>query len=195
MWVQGGRLSPALGVALGVVAPNILGDIDVPCAIPELSLRNSGKQGSLLAACVEALSNSRRRSVMYKKLLSLSLVALLTNFAGVPPAHASAKEEKDARFAGKVKASLLKLGSGEAARVKVRLRDKTKLEGYISGAGEEAFTVTHPKTGVATTVAYPQVKSVRGHNLSTGAKVAIGVGIAAAVIFIILWYTTGPGSD
>jgi hypothetical protein len=132
---------------------------------------------------------------MFKKLLSLSLVALLTNLADMPSAYASSKEEKHARFAEKVKVSVLKLGSGEAARVKVKLRDKTKLEGYISDAGREAFTVTNPKTGVVTTVAYPQVKSVRGHNLSTGAKVAIGVGVAAAVIFIILWYTTGPGSD
>ena len=45
------------------------------------------------------------------------------------------------------------------------------------------------------TIAYPQVKSVKGNNLSTGAKIAIGVGIVAAIIFIILWYTTGPGSD
>jgi hypothetical protein len=132
---------------------------------------------------------------MFRKLLSLSLIALLTNLAGMSPAYASSKEEKQALFAEKVKASVLKLGSGEAVRVKVKLRDKTKLEGYVSGAGEEAFTVTNPKTGIATTVAYPQVKSVQGHNLSTGAKVAIGVGIAAAVIFIILWYTTGPGSD
>jgi hypothetical protein len=48
---------------------------------------------------------------------------------------------------------------------------------------------------VATTVAYPQVKSVQGNNLSTGTKIAIGAGVAAAVIFIILWFTTGPGSD
>ena len=59
---------------------------------------------------------------------------------------------------------------------------------------EERFTVTD-KTGAATSVAYPQVKSVQGNNLSTGAKIAIGVGIAAALIFAILWYTTGPGSD
>jgi len=132
---------------------------------------------------------------MFKKLLSLSLVALLINLAGMTPAYAASKEEKQARFAEKVKRSVLKLGSGEAARVKVKLRDKTKLEGYISDAGEEAFTVTNPKTGMATKVAYPQVKSVQGHNLSTGARIAIGAGIAAAIIFIILWFTTGPGSD
>ena len=39
---------------------------------------------------------------------------------------------------------------------------------------------------------FPQPKR---NNLSTGAKVAIVAGIAGAVIFLILWYTTGPGSD
>ena len=132
---------------------------------------------------------------MFKKLLSLSLVTLLINLACMTPAYAVSKEEKLARFAEKVKASVLKVGTGEAARVKIKLRDKTKLSGYISAADGEGFTVIDSKTGIATTIAYPQVKSVQGNNLSTGAKIAIGVGIAAAIIFIILWYTTGPGSD
>ncbi len=132
---------------------------------------------------------------MFKKLLSFFLVALLINLAGAVPASAASKEEQQARFAEKVKASVLKLGTGEPARVKVKLRDKTKLEGYISVADGDGFTVVDSKTGMATTVAYPQVKSVKGNNLSTGAKIAIGAGIAAAVLFIILWYTTGPGSD
>ena len=132
---------------------------------------------------------------MFKKLLSLSLVALLINLAGATPANAASKAEEQTRFAEKVKASVLKFGTGEAARVKIKLRDKTKLAGYISTADGEGFTVIDSKTGMATTIAYPQVKSVKGNNLSTGAKIAIGVGIAAALVFIILWYTTGPGSD
>ena len=132
---------------------------------------------------------------MFRKLVTLLLVALVINLGGVRLAHADSKEEKHARFADKIKANVLKLGSGESARVKVKLRDQPKLEGYISVAGEETFTVTNPKTGAATTVAYAQVKSIQGNNLSTGAKIAIGVGIAATIIFIILWFTTGPGSD
>jgi hypothetical protein len=132
---------------------------------------------------------------MFRKLVALLLVALVMNLAGVKLAYANSKEEKEARFADKIKANVLKLGTGESTRVKVKLRDKTKLEGYISDAGAETFTVTNRKTGIATTVAYPQVKSVQGNNLSTGAKIAIGVGIAATIIFIILWFTTGPGSD
>ena len=132
---------------------------------------------------------------MFKKLLSLFLVALLINLAGMTPAYAASKEEKQARFAEKVKADVMKIGTGEAARVKIKLRDKTKVAGYVSAADDEGFTVIDSKTGVATAIAYPQVKSVQGHNLSTGAKIAIGLGIAGAIIFIILWYTTGPGSD
>ncbi|HKO41985.1 MAG TPA: hypothetical protein VJU84_01740 [Pyrinomonadaceae bacterium] len=131
---------------------------------------------------------------MLKKLISVTLVMLLLNLACLTTVYAASKEEKQARFALKVKESVLKFGTGQSARVKVKLRDKTKLQGYISAADDEQFTVTDA-TGMATTVTYPQVKSVQGNNLSTGAKIAIGVGIAATVIFIILWYTTGPGSD
>lgn len=132
---------------------------------------------------------------MFRKLVTLLLIAFLINLACVRVAYADSKEEKQARFAEKVKANVLKLGTGESARVKVKLRDQAKLEGYISDAGADTFTITNRKTGLATTVAYPQVKSVQGNNLSTGAKIAIGVGIAATIIFIILWFTTGPGSD
>jgi hypothetical protein len=117
---------------------------------------------------------------MFRKLVTGLLVALMINLAGVRLAYADSREEKQARFAEKIKANLLKLGTGESTRVKVKLRDQTKLEGYISDAGAESFTVTNRKTGMATTVAYPQVKSVQGNNLSTGAKIGIGVGIAAA---------------
>jgi len=132
---------------------------------------------------------------MFRKLVTLLLVVFVINLAGVRLAYAESKEEKHVRFAEKVKANVQKLGTGESTRVKVRLRDQSKLEGYISDASGDTFTITNRKTGVATTVAYPQVKSIEGNNLSTGAKIAIGAGIAAAIIFIILWFTTGPGSD
>ena len=132
---------------------------------------------------------------MFRKLFTLLLVAMVINVGGVRLVYADSREDKQTRFVEKIKANLLKLGTGESARVKVKLRDQTKLGGYISDAGPETFTLTNPKTGEATTVAYAQVKSVQGNNLSTGAKIAIGVGIAATIIFIILWFTTGPGSD
>lgn len=132
---------------------------------------------------------------MFKKVVTVLLVVLVINLAGGRLAYAASKEDKQVRFAEKIKANVQKLGTGESTRVKVKLRDQTKLEGYISDVGAESFTITNRKTGMATTVAYPDVKSVQGNNLSTGAKIAIGVGIAATIAFIILWFTTGPGSD
>jgi len=125
---------------------------------------------------------------MLKRTFVFALALLVLNVAGARVAFAKTEAEKRAQFAVKVKTNLLKLGTGESARVKVKLRDKTKLEGYVSAAGEEGFTVVDRKTGVATAVAYPQVKSVQGNNLSTGAKIAIGVGVVALIIFLIVFH-------
>ena len=123
---------------------------------------------------------------MFKKCLSLLLAFLLLHVS-VGPVFAKSKAEKEAQFAAKVKANILKLGIGETALVKLKLRDKTKLEGYISEAGEDSLVVTDARTGTATTVAYPQIGQVKGNNLSTGAKIAIGVGIALVVVTIIMF--------
>ena len=124
---------------------------------------------------------------MLKKVLSLVVVVALFHVGFcVQTASALSKAEKQARFAEKVKAGVEKLGVGEETYVTVKLRDKTKLAGYISEAREESFVVTNLKTSEATTVAYADVKKVKGHNLSTGAKVAIGVGVAVAVLLVVV---------
>ena len=122
---------------------------------------------------------------MLKKICSVVLSALLLQAAAVP-AFAATKAEKETKRAEKVRVQLAKLGTGSDARIKLELRDKTKLEGYVSEAGPESFVVVN-KAGVATTVAYPQVAKARGHNLSTGAKIAIGIGIGAGITLLILF--------
>ncbi len=96
---------------------------------------------------------------MFRKCLSLMLTFLLFHVSA-GPVFAKSKAEKKTQFATKVKANILKLGTGETALVKLKLLDKTKLEGYITEAGAESFVLTDAKDGVATTVAYPQVVSV-----------------------------------
>ncbi|MDT7778576.1 MAG: hypothetical protein QOC99_1088 [Acidobacteriota bacterium] len=123
---------------------------------------------------------------MLKKISSLILSTLLLQ-AAVVPAFAKSDSNKEAERAEKVRTQLAKLGTGTDARVKLELRDKTKLEGFISEASAENFTVTD-SAGKATTVAYPQVRKAQGNNLSTGAKIAIGAGIAAAIILIVVWH-------
>jgi hypothetical protein len=120
---------------------------------------------------------------MLKKICSFALAALLLQ-AAAAPALAKSSAEKEARRAEKVRTQLADLGTGSDARVKLVLRDKTKLEGYVSEAGPESFVVVN-KAGVATTVAYPQVAKAKGNNLSTGATIAIGIGIGAGIALLI----------
>ncbi len=123
---------------------------------------------------------------MFKTVLSLFLITLLITCIGVKAVYADSKEEKQARFTEKVKAGIARLGTGEPARVKVKLSNKTKLNGYVSEAGDEDFVVVDARTGAATRVAYADVQQVIGNNLSTGAKIAIGLGILAAILVILL---------
>ena len=130
---------------------------------------------------------------MLKRICSVVLSALLLQAAAVP-AFAATSAEKDAKRAEKVRTQLSKLGTGKDARVRVELRDKTKLEGYLSAAGADIFTVTD-NAGKSTAVPYPQVKKAQGNNLSTGAKIAIGAGIGAGVTLLILWIYIATHED
>ena len=119
---------------------------------------------------------------MLTKVLSFVLAALLIAAPGV----VSAKVKGDgAPPVEEIKAKVVKRGTGEKARVNVKLMDGTKLKGYISEAGEDSFVLTDAKTKQTTKLAYTEVKQVKGRGLSRAAKIGIGVGIgvgAAAVV-------------
>lgn len=121
-----------------------------------------------------------------KKLISLAVASALALFLCSAPVAASSKEEKESRHAEKVKAGLTKIGTGSVARVEVKLRDKTKLKGYVSEISDDHFVVIDDRTSAAITVAYPQVKQVKGNNLSTGAKIAIGIGVVALLVLFAI---------
>jgi ABC-type bacteriocin/lantibiotic exporter with double-glycine peptidase domain len=122
---------------------------------------------------------------MLKKILCLVLVGSTVILTSGRPALAANTKENEVALTQKVKAAIAKLGTGPSAQVEITLRDKTKLQGYILKANEEHFIVVHEKTGATTEVAYPEVKKVKGHNLSTGAKVGIGVAIAVVALILI----------
>ena len=125
---------------------------------------------------------------MFKKNLSLFLAAsLLFPLFAAPSAFARTKEEKEAALAAKVKAGVAKLGAGKDAAISVKLRNRTKLKGYVSRIEEEAFVIADARTGAETRVAYGDVTQAKGNNLSTGAIIAISAGIAVAATFLILY--------
>lgn len=120
--------------------------------------------------------------------VTLCLLFSLTLFA---PA-ATLPQQQERQFAEKVRAAVARLGTGTAARIEVRLRNKTKIKGYVSVADEHGFVVVDGKTGVATQVTYPQVGKVKGHNLTTGEKILLAWFIVAVTATVIGMVTKKP---
>lgn len=123
---------------------------------------------------------------MFRKIVSLMLAVLLFSIAGAQVASAKTSEEKAERLAVKVKAGVAKLGVGREAQVELKLRDRTKLKGFIMEANENSFVVVDSKTLEANTVNYSAIEKIKGNNRSLGIKIAIGVAIVAAVLVAIV---------
>ena len=118
---------------------------------------------------------------MFRRTFAIMLAGMLMLTAlGLQSIHAQTGKDAEAE---KARIKVHKMGIGRDARVEVKLRDNTKLKGYISHAGEHAFTVTDAKTGTAQTLAYGDVMQVKKPGgLSTRALLMIGAVATAAVI-------------
>jgi hypothetical protein len=124
---------------------------------------------------------------LFKKAFSIILSGILLS-AIFGAQSSSAKGADPARRATEVKAKVQKIGVGSDARVEVKLRDDSKVKGYLSAAGEDSFTVTDTKTGSARTLNYAEVSSVsKSGGSSTRKKILIGAAVAAGVIVGIIF--------
>ena len=114
---------------------------------------------------------------MLKRLFSIALAALLFHAGNSLLLNDVAWAVQRDAAAEKVKAAVAKRGTGPKAKVTVKLKDKTKLKGYISNAGGDSFTLSETKTGQARTFAYTDVAEVKKQGgMSLAAKIGIGVG-------------------
>ncbi|HYO92679.1 MAG TPA: hypothetical protein VEQ40_13640 [Pyrinomonadaceae bacterium] len=121
---------------------------------------------------------------MFRKAFAIMLSAIVT-FAAFGLQSIQAQTVK-ATEAEKARIKVQKIGVGPDARVEVKLRDNTKLKGYVSQAGGDNFTVTDSKTGTTQTVSYTDVMQVKKPGgLSTKMLVAIGAVAVAAVIIAV----------
>jgi hypothetical protein len=123
---------------------------------------------------------------MFRTFLSLVLAGLLVLGLSAAPAYA-AQANNDAQAVEKVRLKVAKLGVGDKARVTVRMKNGTKVKGFISQAGADDFTVRDRSTGEPTTISYRDVIKVednRGH--STMRNVLIGVGVGAGVVLAVI---------
>jgi hypothetical protein len=124
---------------------------------------------------------------MIKKWLSLSLSCLLLLTTNSPlQVFAQTRTDNETSAAARIKANVLRFGSGEKSRIKVRMLDGTKMDGFISQTGEDSFNLTNSKTRQSTSIAYRDVAQVKGIGLSKGAKIGLGVGIAAGAVVAVV---------
>ena len=118
---------------------------------------------------------------MHRNLLALTLSGLLVHLAAAGPATAQSRGAGEAKRVEEVRAKIGSLGTGESARVRVILRDRKRVRGYVREAGAEDFVVVDPRTGVITTIPYAQVKKVNPRELSRAANIALGLAIGAGI--------------
>lgn len=123
---------------------------------------------------------------MFRRILSIILSGIFLSTALVSQT-VSARAGEDMTPAEQSRAKVEKLGVGEKARVEIRLRDNTKLKGYVSAKGEDSFTVTDSKTGASTNVPYADVAQVKksGGGLSGRTWAIIGGAAAATAIVAV----------
>ena len=117
--------------------------------------------------------------LIYLLLLSLcSSSVWAQEQAATPEQHA---RETLGRQEAKTRTQVQKRGIGEQSKVKVLLKDKMEVKGYISKIDADSFQVTDKKNGEVRTISYGEVEKVRGPGLSRGTKIAIAVVVAGAL--------------
>ncbi len=128
-------------------------------------------------------------------LLVIALVVQSTAIAATPRAHPqSAQTPSQQRTqVEKIKADVQKHVTGGKARVKVTLRDKTQRKGSIVQIEDSSFSMTDEKAGGTKSISYEDVERIQGPGLSKGAQIAIGVGVAAAIVLIVIGIVVAKG--
>lgn len=129
---------------------------------------------------------------MLKKFLSLVSIGLILNLAFYTTKANTVESGKEAKFAEKVKLNIAKLGIGKDSKVQVKLKDGTKLKGFVSEINDEYFAVTNEKDGQSTTIPYSQVKQVKGRNNLSDVTITIAI-TAGILILIGILYAASAG--
>lgn len=91
----------------------------------------------------------------------------------------------------KVRAAIARLGTGQQTRVAVRLLNGAHVKGYISSASNETFTISDVTSGLQQEVRYSDVVQMRGQNLTSNQKIAIGTAIILAFLLALAFALRG----
>jgi hypothetical protein len=123
---------------------------------------------------------------MFRKPLSLLLALLLTGAITSVPALAQSQTERQSTQAEKIKAKVAKTGTGKRAAVTIKLKDDTKLKGYIGEIAQDHFSVVDPKHGTVNQIPYDQVQQIKNDNRAWLFAGLAGATLGAVVILVSL---------
>lgn len=119
---------------------------------------------------------------MLKRTFALMILVFVA--AAATGFHAGAQTTSDDQATQKVRTKVAKIGMGPKARVEARLRDRTKVKGYISAANQDSFTITEQNTGNPRELSYADVAEVKkpGGGFSIRTWAILGGAATAATI-------------
>jgi len=97
-----------------------------------------------------------------RKVFSLIIIYCFCIQAPIAVAQSSQVQlTKEAKQAEKIKKLVFKSSIGPGNDIEVKLRDKTRIRGYVSEITNNYFVVTNPQTGATTKLEYSQVEKAR----------------------------------
>jgi hypothetical protein len=139
------------------------------------------------------MNMNRRSGGHVKNMLATLLVTLLTYGAGQEAVAAAAQnapgpKRYDYDGVGAPDAAMVRrvattLGPGKT--VDVKTTNSKKLRAKIQSIDESGFTVTHGRSSAPVVIAYDEVTQLKSAGLRRAAKIAIGVGLAYGVPWLV----------
>ncbi|MFY9618447.1 MAG: hypothetical protein WAM70_00040 [Pyrinomonadaceae bacterium] len=120
------------------------------------------------------------------------LVLAQTSAPPKPAPTTTNANPKQGKFAEQVKAHIVTLGTGPGARIELRLRDRTKVKGYVNFIEEDYFVVADDQTGMTTRMTYAQVIQIKGKDLNRDKELAIGIVLGLLILYGAGSLTGGP---
>jgi hypothetical protein len=123
---------------------------------------------------------------MFRKLLSLALTSLLISPIAFVSAAAQTQTSAEQQQVGQIRIKVIRLGTGKQARVEVRLKDGSRLKGYIGAINEDHFTVIDSKHGTVSSVSYAQVQQLKNANRSPLIPLGLAAGVVGGVMLLVV---------
>ncbi|MCA1814809.1 MAG: hypothetical protein LC746_00090 [Acidobacteria bacterium] len=127
---------------------------------------------------------------MLKRALAVAVACAVVVGSSGARALASTQAEKDAEGLAKVKAKIHRAGTGERARVEVKMKDGRRLKGYVSESGEDDFVLRDARTDAPTTVAFTDVAKVSKmpppQTKAQDVAMYVGAGLGAVIIVLCI---------